>query len=64
MFPTRKVTSAAAGGALATLILYVSEVFGLDLPSPAAGAVATLAAFGLAWLTGEQDAPGVHAAGA
>jgi hypothetical protein len=62
MIPTRKITAAAAGGALATLVAFVAGLFGLNLPGGAEGAIATLAAFALGWLTGEHDDPGEHAA--
>lgn len=60
--PTTKIKAAAAGGALATLVQFIVELCGAELPASAASAVGVLAALAFGYLTGESDTPGNHEA--
>lgn len=48
--PTRKVGSAAIGGAAATVILWVIGSVGLLIPPEVAAAITTIISFGVAYL--------------
>lgn len=49
--PTKKVTAAGMGGAVATLVAFTLAQFGVDLSGEAAGALTTVFAFGAGYLT-------------
>ena len=48
--PTRKVASGALGGAVATLVLWIIDVTGVELPQAVAAAIATIVVFAVAYL--------------
>lgn len=62
MTPTAKVTAVGAAGALATVLTFVAQLLGLDVPAEVAVPVTGLLTFTFGWLRGEHDAPGEHAA--
>lgn len=51
MKPVGKVSAAAAGGAAATVAVYVAGLFGVEVPGEVAAAAATLLGFVFGWLT-------------
>lgn len=48
-----KVTAATAAGALATIIVYVVSLFGVEVPAEVAAALATLIAVVAAYVKGD-----------
>jgi putative flippase GtrA len=50
LVPTRKVASGALGGAVATIILWIIDVAGVDVPQAVAGAITTVVAIAIAYL--------------
>lgn len=48
--PNNKVSAAAAGGAIAVVVLAVLSSFGIDATPELSAAIATLAAFGLGYI--------------
>lgn len=50
LVPTRKVASGALGGAVATLVLWIIDVTGVELPQAVAAAIATIVVFAVAYL--------------
>jgi putative flippase GtrA len=49
LVPTRKVASGALGGAVATIILWIIDTAGVDVPQAAAGAITTVVAIAIAY---------------
>lgn len=62
MTPTPKITAVGAAGALATLITFICQWAGVDVPVEVAVPAAAILQFAFGWLRGEQDPPGEHAA--
>lgn len=52
--PTRKVTGAGLGGAIAVVWVWLIELSGTSVPPEVAAALATIAAFGGGYLTDER----------
>jgi hypothetical protein len=50
LVPSRKVTSGALGGAVATIALWVIDAAGVDVPQAVAGAITTVFAIAIAYL--------------
>jgi hypothetical protein len=50
MTPQPKVQAAGAAGAIATILVFVVSLFGLDIPPEVAAALTTLIATGAAYL--------------
>lgn len=56
--PTRKVTAAALGAALATIAVWAAHAFaGVDVPPGVEGALAVVLGFVCGYLVRERDAP-------
>lgn len=56
MIPTRKVTAAGLGGAVAAVVVGVAVWLGApDPPVGLEAAIATVAAFGAGWFTNEPE---------
>lgn len=51
--PTRKVTAAAIGGALASVIVWALSLAHIDVPAEVAAALATLCAFAAGYVVRE-----------
>ena len=49
--PVPKVTAAGLGGAVATLVLFVANLCGVEVPPGVSAAIATVVAFGAGYLT-------------
>jgi hypothetical protein len=62
MTPTPKITAVGAAGALATLLTFIFQWTGLDVPVEVAVPAAAILQFAIGWLRGENDPPGTHAA--
>lgn len=62
MIPTAKVTAVGAAGALATLITFIAQWAGADVPAELAVPLTGVLTFAFGYLRGEHDAPGEHAA--
>lgn len=61
--PVPKVAAAGTSGAAATVLVWIADAVGLDLPPAVAAALVTLAAFAAGYLTpagggGHRRAPG------
>lgn len=54
--PVRKVATAGASGAAATIVLWLVELSGVTVPTPVAAAITTVVAAGIGYLT--PSAPG------
>ena len=54
--PTRKVTAAVAAGAAATILAWLAQQFGLDVPPGVEAAFAVLLAGGAGYLARERTA--------
>lgn len=52
--PTRKVAAGTASGAVATVVVWLLSLAGVEVPAPVGAAVAWLAAAGLAYLVREH----------
>lgn len=52
--PTSKVTAMAAAGAAATLIVWIAQLFGADVPAEVSAAFTTLLTFASGWLKEEN----------
>ena len=50
LVPSRKVASGALGGAVATIVLWVIDTAGVDVPQAVAGAITTVVAIAIAYL--------------
>jgi hypothetical protein len=62
MTPTPKVQAVGAAGALATLVTFALQAFGVDVPAEILVPATAIATFAFGWLRGDSDAPGQHAA--
>lgn len=63
MIPTRKVTVASVGAALAVLVAYLLNLFGVSLPGPVYAAISTVLAAAAGWAVPEDGTnPAVVAA--
>lgn len=60
MEPTPKMKAVAAAGAGATLIAFLTSLFGVDLPDYVVVAIGGLLQFAFGYMTGETDTPGRH----
>lgn len=49
--PVAKVTAAGLGGAVATILVWVLSLLGVDVPTLVVGALVTLASFGAGYVT-------------
>lgn len=52
--PTSKVTAMAAAGAAATLIVWIAQLFGADVPAEVSAAFTTLLTFAAGWFKTEN----------
>jgi putative flippase GtrA len=48
--PSRKVTSGALSGAMATIILWIIDTVGIEVPQAVAGAITVIVGFVIAYL--------------
>lgn len=53
--PTNKVTAAGLGGAVATLLVFVANLFGVEVPAEAAASLATLVGVLLAYVVRDRE---------
>lgn len=62
MTPTPKITAVGAAGALATVVTFIIQWFGADVPAEVLVPATALLTFLFGYLRGDQDPPGDHAA--
>lgn len=61
MTPTPKIQAVGAAGALATVITFVLQAFGVDVPAEIAAPATMILTFVAGWVRGDADTPGKHA---
>lgn len=57
--PTNKVAAAGIGGAIAVVLVWVTGLFGVDMPGEVAAAFTVILAFAAGYFTRERSGQGV-----